>query len=131
MSTGRGDYHVNFSGWNGTLWPDDQNWAYENFASIHYAIYKAGQLGLKLIIPLTDNWNNYYGGIHDFLGWNGQNQLNGVEDNCVCNIDQHLQDIFFTDTPLTSIVAQYKAYLSFFLNYVNPLTDLCMMLDKK
>ena len=25
----------------------------DNFASIDYAVYKAGQLGMKLIVPLT------------------------------------------------------------------------------
>ena len=79
-------------GWNGTLWPASHAPEIsENFASIDYALYKAGQLGLKLIIPLTDNWNYYHGGLHDFLGWRSESQLEGVKENCVCNIDQHLQ----------------------------------------
>lgn len=58
-------------GWNGTLWPGSHapevlnNIFYhtnmnlpfskseENFASIDYAVFRAGQLGLKLIVPLT------------------------------------------------------------------------------
>ena len=121
VSTGNGDYHYQHMGWNGTLWPDSHDNVQDNFASIDYAVYRAGQLGLKLIIPLTDNWNYYHGGIHDFLGWRNQSQLAGVEDNCVCNIDPHLQDIFFTDP---DIVQDFKDYISFILNHVNPLTDI-------
>ena len=48
----------------------------------------AGQLGLRVVVPLTDEWNYYHGGLHDFLGWRGRGQLEGVQDNCVCNMDQ-------------------------------------------
>ena len=51
-------------------------------------MYKAGQLGLRVVVPLTDEWNYYHGGLHDFLGWRGRGQLEGVQDNCVCNMDQ-------------------------------------------
>ena len=30
----------------------------ENFKSIDYAVFQAGQLGLKLIVPLTGNFMN-------------------------------------------------------------------------
>ena len=77
---------------------------------------------LYLIHNLPDNWNYYHGGIHDFLGWRGQSQLEGVENNCVCNIeDQHVQDAFFTDT---SIIGDFKDYVRDLLNHVNPLTGL-------
>ena len=51
-------------------------------------VYMAGQLGLRVVVPLTDEWNYYHGGLHDFLGWRGRGQLEGVQDNCVCNMDQ-------------------------------------------
>lgn len=127
VSTGVGDYHYNFMGWNGTLWPASHAPEIsENFASIDYALYKAGQLGLKLIIPLTDNWNYYHGGLHDFLGWRSESQLEGVKENCVCNIDQHLQDIFFTND---AIISDFKSYISFVLNHVNPRTGLALKED--
>ena len=59
--------------------------------------------------------------MHDFLGWRGESQLSGAEDNCVCNIDQHLQDIFFTNK---DVVNDFKNYISFLLNHLNPLTGL-------
>ena len=62
ISTGVGDYHTYHMGWNGTLWPQLQTPVEDNFASLDYSLYMAGQLGLKLIVPLTDNWNYYHGG---------------------------------------------------------------------
>lgn len=37
------------------------------YAAIDYAVSEAGRLGLKLIVPLTDNYNYYHGGYHDFI----------------------------------------------------------------
>ena len=62
-----------------------------------------------------------FSGLHDFLGWRGESQLSEAEDNCVCNIDQHLQDVFFTNI---NIVNDFKIYISFLLNHINPLTGL-------
>ena len=121
ISTGAGEFHYQHMGWNGTLWPQLDADVEDNFASIDYAVYRAGQLGLKLIIPLTDHWNYYHGGIHDFLGWRGKSVLGDVEDNCVCNIDPHEQDIFYTDG---DIKQDFFNYVQFILNHVNPLTDL-------
>ena len=67
ISTGVGDYHTHHTGWNGTLWPDYQTPVEDNFASLDYSLYTAGQLGLKLIVPLTDNWNYYHGGMDQFF----------------------------------------------------------------
>jgi len=36
------------------------------FATIDYAIAQAGRLGLRLMVPLTDNWDYYHGGRADF-----------------------------------------------------------------
>ena len=91
ISTGTGEYHAYHDGWNGTLMPDRETFLEENFASMDYAVYRAGQLGLKLVVPLTDEWNYYHGGMQDFLGWRGQSDIDGELDNCVCNIDQHRQ----------------------------------------
>jgi mannan endo-1,4-beta-mannosidase len=40
-------------------------------AAADYAITAAGQLGLKLQIPLTDNYHYYHGGKHCFTDWLG------------------------------------------------------------
>jgi len=41
----------------------------EALTYIDYAIYRAGVLGIKLIIPFTDNYKYYHGGKHDFTDW--------------------------------------------------------------
>ena len=41
------------------------------FDPIDYAIAEAGRQGLKLIIPLTDNWQYYHGSRFDYLRWLG------------------------------------------------------------
>lgn len=47
--------------------------------------------------------------------------LEGVEGNCVCNMDQHQQDQFYTDP---DIVLDFKEYVSVILNHVNPYTGI-------
>ena len=37
-----------------------------------WAVAEATRLGIKLIIPLTDNWRYYHGGKHDFTTWVGE-----------------------------------------------------------
>ena len=108
-------------GWNGTLLPDGETFLEENFVSMDFAVYRAGQLGLKLVVPLTDEWNYFHGGIQDFLGWRGQSDLQEEEDNCVCNINQHRQDVFYTDQ---DIIKDFRQYVSRLLNHVNPLTNI-------
>lgn len=39
---------------------------------IDYSIYRAGQLGLRLNIPLTNYRNYYLGSIYNFTTWPGQ-----------------------------------------------------------
>ena len=49
-------------------------------------------------------------------------QLEGVEGNCVCNMeDQHAQDAFYTDN---SVIGDFKDYVRALLNRVNPLTGM-------
>ena len=86
-----------------------------------YAIFRAGELGLRLIVPLTNEWNYCQGGIQDFLGWRGKSDLEGVDDNCVCNMDQHRQDAFYTDP---EVVSDFKEYVSVILNHVNEYTGI-------
>ena len=36
---------------------------------IDYAVYRAGISGIRLIVPLTDNYAYFHGGKHDFVDW--------------------------------------------------------------
>ncbi|WP_186315993.1 cellulase family glycosylhydrolase [Catellatospora sichuanensis] len=71
---------------------------------LDYVLWKAGQSGIKLVIPFTNNWSDF-GGIDQYVRWAGA--------------DNH--DDFFTD-PV--IKGWYKDWISHLLNRVNPLTGL-------
>jgi mannan endo-1,4-beta-mannosidase len=64
------------------------------------AVRRSGELGLRLIIPLTDNYHYYHGGRFDFVGWRGLSQ----------------GDAFYTDK---TVIADFEDYVSHLLNHVN------------
>lgn len=59
-----------FQGWDPTtqqvVFNDGQN----GLEGLDYAIAKAGQLGLKLVLVLTNNWHEF-GGMDQYLSWYG------------------------------------------------------------
>ena len=59
----------------------------QGFDAMDWAVMRAGELGLRLIVPLTDQWNRYHGGSQDFLGWRGLSSLPGQ----ACVEDAHSQ----------------------------------------
>ena len=76
------------------------------FASIDYAVAESGRLGLKLLVPLTDNWDYYHGGKYTFLRWLGVS----TADNGAA---------FYTDP---TVRVAFKQYISAILTHVNPYT---------
>ncbi|SGY68131.1 BQ5605_C004g02854 [Microbotryum silenes-dioicae] len=68
-----------------------------------YVIYAAGEYGLKVILPLTDNYDYYHGGKYTFLRW-----LNVPTDNAGAQ--------FFTDR---QVRRAFKRYIKFLLTRVN------------
>ncbi len=74
---------------------------------LDYAVAKAGELGLKLVIPLTNSWGGY-GGISQYIRWR-EAQL-GAGSRIFYASD------FFTD-PV--IVQWYKDWIAHLLNRVN------------
>ena len=78
------------------------------FASADYAVAEAGRLGLKLIVPLTDNWDYYHGGKYTFLRWLG---VSTAESGAA----------FFTDP---TVRVAFKEYIAEVLTRVNPYTGL-------
>lgn len=66
---------------------------------LDYVIYRAGQLGLRLIIPFTGNWDAF-GGIDQYVRWRGG----------------QYHDEFYTDP---TIRQWYKNYVAHLLNRVN------------
>ncbi len=93
--------------------------------SSDYAIYRAGQLGLKLMIPLVDQWRWYHGGISTFTGWRGYPNYGPSTDNSVNAANNQAQRTseahFFTDTTVRN---DFKHYVNYLLDHVNPFTGL-------
>jgi hypothetical protein len=71
--------------------------------SADWAVAEAERLGLRIIVPLTDNWHYYHGGKKDFTTWCGDSD----------------EDHFYT---LPCAINAFKAYISKRLLHVNPYT---------
>jgi mannan endo-1,4-beta-mannosidase len=69
---------------------------------LDYVVYKADQLGLKLIVVLTNNWQDF-GGMDQYLLWYG--------------LDKH--DLFYTDP---RVKEAYKGWVSHLIHRKNTLT---------
>jgi len=83
------------------------------FDSIDYAVYKAGQLGIRLVIGLTNNWPDY-GGMRQYVTW-----FLGLPDDSYGAMVNH--DRFYTEQ---SIKDCYKAYAKFVITRRNRYTGL-------
>ncbi|MHB1173211.1 MAG: cellulase family glycosylhydrolase, partial [Lacisediminihabitans sp.] len=70
---------------------------------VDYAIKTAGENGIRLILPLVDNWHYYSGGKHTFTDWRGLTN----------------EDDFYTNT---TVIADFEQYISTILNHVNVYT---------
>lgn len=69
------------------------------FERLDYAINKASTLGIKLIIPFVNNWDDF-GGMNQYVEWAGAS----------------VHDDFYTNTTCTT---GYKNYVRYMLNHVN------------
>ena len=76
----------------------------DGLARMDYIIAKAGELGLKLVIPLTNNWNAF-GGMDQYVRWAGGKY----------------HDDFYRDPQIRS---WYKNWISHVLNRVNTVTGI-------
>ncbi|KAK4449212.1 glycoside hydrolase [Podospora aff. communis PSN243] len=85
------------------------------FDAIDWAVYQARMYGLRLMVPLTDNFDYYHGGKYDFLRWNGFNLSRARDER-----NPAVQN-FYTNS---KVVAAFKEYISILLTHINPLTNL-------
>ncbi|BGP37278.1 hypothetical protein JCM10449v2_001183 [Rhodotorula kratochvilovae] len=69
-----------------------------------YALFAAREYGLRVILPLTDNWDYYHGGKYDFLDFAGLSRNNKGEK-------------FFT---AKAVIAAYGTYITEILSHYNP-----------
>src|SRR5262249_45959602 len=98
---------VYFQYWNGSApaYNDGPN----GLQHLDYAIYRAGQLGLKLIIPFTGNWY-WGGGMDQYVRWRGG----------------QYHDQFYTDP----VIKQwYKNWVAHVINRVNVYTGIAYRND--
>jgi mannan endo-1,4-beta-mannosidase len=70
------------------------------FSTIDYAIEQAGQLGLRMTIPLADYWNYYQGSIYQFVQWAGGG-------TCTATSCPSLDSYFYTNPTAISLFEQY------------------------
>lgn len=96
-------------------------------ASADYAIYRAGRLGLKLMIPLVDQWRWYHGGESTFTGWAGYpNNPDPAVNVAVSNVQRSSESHFYTDP---AVISAFRRYVTHLLNHVNPYNGLAYRND--
>jgi mannan endo-1,4-beta-mannosidase len=83
------------------------------FEPLDYAVHRAGQLGIRLVLPLVNNWPDY-GGMQQYVQW-----FLGLPDDSYGDGTNH--DRFYTDA---AIRACYKAYARHVTGRVNRYTGL-------
>lgn len=81
------------------LQPVPYEYPEDAYDSIDYTAFRADQLGLKLVLPLVNNWSDY-GGMQQYVSW-----FLGLPDDTYG--ESHHHDRFYTDS---SIRACFKAY---------------------
>lgn len=80
------------------------------FEHVDYAIKAAGDRGIRLIIPLTDNWHYPTGGKHNFTDWRGISDENQFYYN-------------------PQVIRDFETYISTLLNHVNIYTHVAYKND--
>ena len=99
---GKADGVVYYQYWDGVA--PAYNDGPDGLQHLDYVIYRAGQLGLKLALPLVNNWSAF-GGMDQYVRWN-----NG-----------QYHDEFYTDP---TIRQWYKNWIEHVLNRVNTYTGI-------
>lgn len=97
---GKADGEIYFHYWDGT--GPAFNEGDDGLRYLDYAVYKAGQLGIKLIIPFTNNWSDF-GGMDQYVRWAGGSY----------------HDDFYTDPRIRQ---WYKDWIEHLLTRVNTYT---------
>ena len=95
------------------LQPAPYTYPEDNYDSLDYTVYKAGQLGLKLVLPLVNNWPDY-GGMKQYVSW-----FLGLPDDSYGDGINH--DRFYTDDKIRKC---YLAYADHVINRKNRYTGL-------
>ncbi|KAI1260999.1 glycoside hydrolase superfamily [Xylariaceae sp. FL1019] len=98
-----------------SVWPEANVVNEKAFDIIDWAVYQAGQYGVRLLVPLVDNYDYYHGGKYTFLRWAGFD-LTQTKDSNNPEIQQ-----FYTNT---DIIATFKDYVKTILTHRNQYNNL-------
>ena len=92
------------------------------FETIDFTIYQAREHGLRIIMPLVDNYDYYHGGKFTFLRWRGVdlNTTGGYSE-----FDPIVQQFYLNST----IINDFKSYVRHLITHVNPHTGLTYAVD--
>lgn len=93
---------VYFQYWDPAAGRPAYNDGADGLQKLDYAVYRAGQLGLKLVIPFVNNWNAF-GGMDQYVRWRGG----------------QYHDEFYTDPVIRG---WYKDWIAHVLNRTNSYT---------
>src|SRR3954453_1169324 len=100
---------VQFQSWDSATGAPAFNDGPTGLEHLDYVIAKAGQLGLRLVIPFTNNWGDF-GGMDQYVNWRADS---------TGSTGPRFHDSFYTDP----VIRQwYKAYVDHLLNRVNTIT---------
>lgn len=103
-----GVYADGIAGEDFSLQPQAGVYSERGFARLDYLLWKARLCGLRLILPLVNNWDDF-GGMQAYVNWS----------TTASPLRHH--DEFYTDSHCRST---YKDYVTFFLNRRNTLTGI-------
>jgi len=83
-------------------------------------VYQAGLYGIRLLVPLTDNYDYYHGGKFVFLRWRNiaasNNDLTAKDAS-----GNYLVQQFFTNS---TVISDFKQYITYLLTHRNQYTNL-------
>ncbi|GAP86097.1 putative glycoside hydrolase family 5 protein [Rosellinia necatrix] len=98
-----------------SIWPEQGVVNEEAFDTIDWAVYQAGLYGVRLLVPLVDNYDYYHGGKYNFLRWAGFNLTQAKDSN-----NPQIQQ-FYTNP---AIVSSFKDYIKTLLTHRNQYNNL-------
>lgn len=97
-------------------------WNEEAFRPIDYVVAAARARGLRLMIPLTDEWRWYHGGKSTFTGWRGYPNHPDTSHTAGTDPQQRASEAHFYTDPV--VIADFKEYIRHLLTHRNVYTGL-------
>jgi mannan endo-1,4-beta-mannosidase len=85
------------------LQPEPFRYDEDAFDSLDYTVWKAGQLGLRLVLTLANNWGDY-GGMRQYVEW-----FLGLPDDTTGDAVNH--DRFYNDARIRNCYRAYAAHV--------------------